>query len=48
MITEYRKYNDAFLNDKRLSGDPQADEFINYAFADPAKKTQLQQWMSGK
>ncbi|MCO5951083.1 oxygenase MpaB family protein [Mucilaginibacter flavidus] len=41
-------YNDKLLNLKRLSGDPQADEFIRQVFADAEKKKQLQQWMSGK
>ena len=41
-------FNDEFLNIKRLSGDPQADEFIQQVFADAEKKKHLQQWMSGK
>lgn len=41
-------YNDELLDGKRLSGDPQADKFIHYVFADAARKQQLQQWMSGK
>jgi hypothetical protein len=41
-------YNDELLDRKRLSGDPQADEFIHYVFAEPVRKQQLQQWMGGK
>ncbi|RWY54011.1 oxygenase MpaB family protein [Mucilaginibacter gilvus] len=41
-------YSNEFLNDKRLFGDPEADEFIQQIFADTEKKLQLQQWMSGK
>ena len=41
-------YTDDLLNYKRLCGDPQVDGFIQYIFADPAKKLQLQQWMDGK
>ena len=39
--------NDEFLNAKRLSGDPSADKFIEHVFADPVKKLELQQWLSG-
>jgi len=41
-------YNDELLDGKRLSGDPQADEYIRHVFPDAAKKQQLQQWMGGK
>jgi hypothetical protein len=40
-------YSNQFLDHKRLSGDPQADDFIRYVFDDPVKKQQLQQWMAG-
>ena len=46
-MTDQILYNDEFLNAKRLSGDPSADEFIEFVFADPVKKLQLQQWLSG-
>jgi hypothetical protein len=41
-------YTNELLDFKRLSGDPQADEFIQHVFSDPIKKQQLQQWMSGR
>ncbi|MCO5949851.1 oxygenase MpaB family protein [Mucilaginibacter flavidus] len=44
----HQVYNDVFLDAKRLSGDPAADEFIQHVFADNGRKQQLQQWMSGK
>ncbi|MBC7745697.1 MAG: DUF2236 domain-containing protein [Flavobacterium sp.] len=47
MITDQKLYNDAFLNAKRVSGDLSADKFIQDVFADPIKKLQLQQWLSG-
>jgi hypothetical protein len=47
-MAEHILYNDEFLNAKRASGDKTADEFIHYVFADPAKKLELQQWLSGK
>ncbi|TSD63336.1 DUF2236 domain-containing protein [Inquilinus sp. KBS0705] len=40
-------YSNDFLDHKRLLGDPQADEFIQFVLADPARKLQLQQWLSG-
>jgi hypothetical protein len=40
-------YNDTLLNQKRLSGDLQVDEFIRHVFSDADKKRQLQQWMVG-
>jgi hypothetical protein len=46
MIDHYI-YNNYFLDLKRQSGDPQADEFIKHVFADVVKKQQLQQWMGG-
>jgi len=39
-------YSNELLDRKRLSGDPQADDFIKHVFSDPVKKQQLQQWMS--
>ncbi|ASU36696.1 oxygenase MpaB family protein [Mucilaginibacter xinganensis] len=48
MMTDHRIYNDEFLDAKRLLGDVPADEFIKHVFADPERKKQLQQWMSGK
>lgn len=47
-MTNQVTYTDDLLNFKRLCGDPQADEFIQYVFADPAKKLQLQKWMGDK
>jgi hypothetical protein len=47
-MAEHSIYRDKFLNVKRLTGDLPADEFVQYAFADPARKLQLQQWLSGK
>ena len=46
-MINHNLYNDELLDHKRLSGDPQADEFIGYVFSDPIKKQQLQQWMNG-
>jgi hypothetical protein len=48
MMTEQNNYNDDFLNSRRLAGDPPADEFVRYVFADEARKLQLQQWMNGE
>jgi len=47
-MTDHYLYSNEFLDEKRQLGDLQADEFIKYVFSDPAKKQQLQQWMSGK
>jgi hypothetical protein len=47
-MNNHTPYSNELLNVKRQSGDPQADEFIQFVFADPAKKQQLQQWMVGK
>ena len=47
-MNTYTIYNNELLNSKRLSGDPEADEFIRFVFADHEKKQQLQQWMGGK
>jgi hypothetical protein len=41
-------YSHELLDDKRLSGDPEVDEFIRHVFSDPVKKQQLQHWMSGR
>lgn len=41
-------YNNDLLDIKRLSGDPEADMFIEQVFADATKKLQLQQWLGGK
>lgn len=38
-------YSNELLDHKRLSGDPEADDFIRQVFSDPVKKQQLQQWM---
>jgi hypothetical protein len=46
-MTYHNLYSDELLDQKRLSGDRQADEFIRYIFSDPAKKQKLQQWMAG-
>ena len=46
-MIDHKIYNDEFLNNKRLSGDPSADKFILDVFADADKKLQLQQWLSG-
>ena len=46
-MMDQKLYSNEFLNAKRLSGDPSADKFIQYVFADPVKKLQLQQWLSG-
>jgi len=46
-MTDHNIYSDEFLDHKRLSGDPQADEFIRYVFNDPVQKQQLQHWMTG-
>lgn len=47
-MKSYIPYNNELLDAKRLLGDPQADELIRYAFADPSKKQQLQEWMCGR
>jgi hypothetical protein len=47
-MTNHVTYNKELLDLKRLSGDPQADAFIRYAFSDPAKRHQLQQWLGGR
>lgn len=47
MINNYI-YSNELLDQKRLSGDPQADEFIRYVFSDAVKKQQLQEWMAGQ
>jgi len=47
-MTDHGIYNNELLDDKRLSGDSEADLFIAQVFADASKKTQLQQWLSGK
>ena len=41
-------YNDDFLNLKRQTGDPAADAFIKYVFADQERKHQLRHWLEGK
>ncbi|GAA4327074.1 oxygenase MpaB family protein [Mucilaginibacter gynuensis] len=41
-------YNHQLLDLKRLSGDPQADEFIRRVFADLEKKKKLMHWMNGE
>lgn len=41
-------YTDEFLNSKRQIGDPAADAFIEYAFADKERKRQLKNWLEGK
>ena len=46
-MMEQKLYNNEFLNAKRVSGDFSADQFIQSVFADPEKKLQLQQWLSG-
>lgn len=43
----YINYSNELLDEKRLSGDPEADDFIRHVFSDPVKKQQLQQWMRG-
>lgn len=45
MIDHY-PYSNELLDHKRLSGDPQADDFIRQVFSDSVKKQQLQQWMA--
>ncbi|UOE52851.1 DUF2236 domain-containing protein [Mucilaginibacter sp. SMC90] len=47
-MSGHNLYTNDFLDLKRLSGDPKADAFISYAFADELKKKQLQEWMAGK
>ena len=47
-MTDVYLYSNELLDSKRLLGDPQADEFIRYAFSDAARKQLLQQWMGGK
>ncbi|BAU53743.1 oxygenase MpaB family protein [Mucilaginibacter gotjawali] len=47
MMTGQRNYGDKFLNVKRRTGDPPADDFVKYIFADPVKKQELQQLLSG-
>ncbi|NOW94291.1 oxygenase MpaB family protein [Mucilaginibacter sp. SG564] len=42
----HKIYSDGILDNKRLLGDPSADNFIKLVFSDPVKKTQLQQWLS--
>ncbi|TFF35761.1 oxygenase MpaB family protein [Mucilaginibacter psychrotolerans] len=46
-MTDHNLYSNQLLDQKRLSGDPQADEFIHYVFGDPARRQLLQQWMAG-
>lgn len=46
-MIKHTLYSDELLDQKRLLGDPQADEFIRDVFSDPLKKQQLQQWMGG-
>lgn len=41
-------YTDEFLGSQRIIGDDTADAFIQNVFADPARKVQLQQWLSGQ
>ncbi|WP_461452673.1 oxygenase MpaB family protein [Mucilaginibacter sp.] len=48
MIAYNKQYSSDFLDAQRLSGDTQADEFIQQVFTNQAQKIQLQQWMSGK
>ena len=45
-MINHNLYNNNFLDLKRLSGDPESDDFIRYVFSDTEKKQQLQQWMS--
>jgi hypothetical protein len=47
-MINHNLYSNELLDCKRLMGDSQADEFVRYAFGDPVKKQQLQQWMVGK
>jgi hypothetical protein len=47
-MKEHQIYDNKFLDFKRLSGDLAADGFIAYVFADPTRKQQLQQWLSGR
>ena len=46
-MIDYNLFSNKLLDHKRLSGDPQADEFIRYVFSDSVRKNQLQQWMAG-
>ena len=46
-MSGHQIYTDEFLNAKRRVGDPLADEFINYVFADDARKILFQQWSTG-
>lgn len=46
-MINHNLYSNELLAQKRLLGDPQADAFIQYVFADEIKKRQLQQWMAG-
>ncbi|SDF72052.1 hypothetical protein SAMN05216464_12622 [Mucilaginibacter pineti] len=46
MIKDHKIYDNAFLNLKRLSGDPPADRFIAHVFENADRKLQLQQWIS--
>jgi hypothetical protein len=43
---DYKGYDNELLDLKRLSGDPDADNFIQHVFADPSRKKQLQLWLS--
>jgi hypothetical protein len=47
-MTQTKMYSDTFLDTKRTMGDRLADDFIRQVFDDPAKKIQLQTWLSGK
>lgn len=47
-MTNQDPYSNHFLDRKRLTGDPQADEFIRDTFSDPVKKQHVQQWMGGQ
>ena len=48
MMADPLFYSNELLDHKRSLGDPPADEFVQYVFADPAKKLLLQQWMAGR
>jgi len=45
MITAHRTFTDAFLDSKRLSGDPETDRFIDSVFREPGQKDVLQFWL---
>ena len=45
-MIDHFPYSNELLDHKRLSGDPQADDFIRQVFSDSVKKQQLQQWMA--